>query len=233
MKITIVIPVFNEELRITKSLTKIINYCEKKFKKDYEIIIVDDGSNDKTRKIVTEFNYPNIILTNKRKNKGKGYSIKQGIKIAKGDLILFTDIDLSTPINELDKFLKLIEKYDIVIASRALKSSKVKTRLHKRILGRFSNFMISILIRQDIKDTQCGFKLFKKNVAKKLFRLQRINRWGFDFEILYLAQKYNNTIKEVGVKWIENENSKVKLKDYPKTLLELFSIKVNEFKGKY
>lgn len=230
--LSIVIPAFNEEKRLGNNLVKIVDYCKKNIK-NYEIIIVDDGSSDKTIQICNKYkNTSNIIILKNKKNMGKGFSVKKGILKSKGKLILFTDSDLSTPISELNKFLKVISKYDLIIGSRALNTSQVETRLFKKILGRIGNIFISFFV-SDIKDTQCGFKLFKNEVAKKIFSKQTINRWGFDFEILYLAQKYKFDIKEVAVKWIEDKDSKVKLTDYPKTLLELMKIKLNNVRGIY
>jgi dolichyl-phosphate beta-glucosyltransferase len=228
MKLSVVIPVYNEERRIKDSLDKINKYLKNK---NYEIIVVDDGSTDKTREIVQKFK--NIIITKKRKNKGKGYSVKQGMLMAKGEYVLFLDADLSTPIEELGEFLKLIKKYDVVIGSRAIKGSKVKTSWYRKLLGRIGNFFISILAVKNIKDTQCGFKLFRKEAAKKIFEKQTINGWGFDFEILHIAQKLGFSIKEQPVNWTLGKESKVKLTDYPKTLIELFKIWINELKGMY
>ena len=230
MKLSIVIPVYNEEHNIDNTLKEVIEHVNKKYI-DYEIIIADDGSTDRTRDVIKK--YKNVVLTNKRINKGKGYSVKEGILMAKGDYILFTDADLSTPIEEVDKFMEFIKKYDIVIGSRALKESKVNNILYKKILGRIGNFFISFLLVKGIKDTQCGFKLFRKVIAKEIFKRQTINRWGFDFEIIHIAQKKGFKIKEQPVRWIKSRESKVRLIDYPKTLLELIKIKINDIKGAY
>ncbi len=230
MKLSIVIPVYNEETRLRDSLDKILKFCDYHYKNDYEVIVVDDGSTDRTRSVVKKYN---VQLTKRRENMGKGYSVKQGVLIARGEYILYTDSDLSTPIEELKKFMKLIIKNDIVIASRAKPDSNVKTRMHKKLLGRFSNLIISRLVVSGIDDTQCGFKLFKRDVAKKVFAKQTIYQWGFDFEILFLAKKYNYKIYEQGITWIENNESKVKLSDYPKTLSDLLKIRVNSFRGVY
>jgi dolichyl-phosphate beta-glucosyltransferase len=232
INISIVVPVYNEEKRLGKNLIKIIKFCKFNFK-NYEIIVVDDGSTDNTIKICERYNKEdNLIILKNEKNKGKGFSVNKGVLKSKGDVILFTDCDLSTPIQELNNFLKIIDNYDIIIGSRALNRSQVKIRLFKKILGKIGNMFISIFVK-NIKDTQCGFKLFKRNTINKIFTKQTINRWGFDFEILFLAQKYNFKIKEEPVKWTEDKESKVKLTDYPKTLLELIKIKYNDINGVY
>lgn len=231
MILSIIVPVYNEEKIIKGNLIKIINFFENK-KLVYEIIVADDGSHDKTREIVKSLNNKNIVLTEKRVNKGKGFSVKEGILMSRGECILFTDADLSTPIEEFDKLMEYIEQYDIVIGSRAIKGAKVKTSFFKKISGRIGNLIIKLLIVKNISDTQCGFKLFNENV-KGLYEKQKIYGFGFDFEILFLAQKNNISIKEVPVEWIIRNNSKVKLIDYPKTFLDLIRIKINNLKGVY
>jgi dolichyl-phosphate beta-glucosyltransferase len=194
--------------------------------------VVDDGSVDKTREIIKSLHNNKIILTDARVNRGKGFSVREGVLKSTGELVLFTDADLSTPIGEFDKLAEHIEGYDIVIGSRAAAGAIVKTSFIKKILGRIGNLIIKLLIVKNISDTQCGFKLFKKN-GKRLFRMQRISGFGFDFEILFLAQKNRLTVKEVPVVWTIDSNSKVKLIDYPKTLLELITLKINYLIGAY
>lgn len=230
MKISIIIPAYNEEDRIGKTLDRIMKYLNKK-RIPNEIIVVDDGSKDRTREVTRKFK--GIILTPKRRNRGKGYSVKEGVLMSKGDYVLFTDSDLSTPIEELDRFVEEIKEFDIVIGSRALKESSVKSSWYKILLGRIGNFFISLLAVKGIKDTQCGFKLFRKETAKKLFEKQKTDGFGFDFEILYLAQKFGFLIKETPVKWVNSKESKVKAIDYPKTLIELLKIKLNDVRRLY
>ena len=229
---SIVIPCYNEENRLLESLEKIISFFKKELgKNNYEIIVVDDGSNDKTREIAKKFK---VRLNKKRINMGKGFSVKEGVLMSSGKEVLITDCDLSTPIYEYFKLKKHLISFDVVIGSRALRDSKVKTRYFKKLFGILSNFVISFLfLNLNIKDTQCGFKLFKGNIARKLFEKSIIGRWGFDFEILFLVKKFNFKVKEVGVKWIEDRRSKVKLIDYPKTFLELVKVKYFNLVGYY
>lgn len=220
-KISVIIPCYNEEERLAKSLPIIRNYFKGIGISSYEIIVINDGSTDKTEEIA---NKHSCILNQHRKNKGKWFSIREGVMMSTAtDYILVTDSDLSTPISYFDEFIKEFPKYDIVIASRAITGSNVKTSWFKRIAGRISNIPISFLVK-NISDTQTGFKLFSVDIAKKIFPKCIINRWGGDVEVLYLAQKYGYRIKEYPVHWTNMPGSKVKLSDYPKTLLELFRI---------
>jgi len=231
MNLSIIVPVYNEEKLIRDNLLKIINYFESRDLL-YEIIVVDDGSSDRTRDAVMSLNHGAILLTEKRLNRGKGFSVRQGVLMSRGEYIFFTDADLSAPIEEFAKLMKYAEDYDIVIGSRALDVSLVKTSFSKKILGRIGNSAIKLLAVRHISDTQCGFKLFNKK-AGKLFKKQKIHGFGFDFEILFLAQKNNMAIKEVPVKWVIGESTKVGLVDYLIVLSELVKLKVNYLKGDY
>jgi len=209
MDLSIVIPAYNEEKRIKKTLDIIIDYFENK-KLDFEIFIVNDGSKDKTKEIIEEYSkkYKQVILLDNGKNRGKGYSVNHGVKKAQGQLILFSDADLSTPIEEYDKLRRYIDLgYDIIIGSRRIKGAniKIKQPLHRRILGKGFGFIVSLITIKGIKDTQCGFKLFKKDIAKETFNLQKISGFSFDVEILYIAKKkFRAKIKEVPITWIDS-----------------------------
>ncbi len=233
MKLSIIIPAYNEEKRIISSLNKIYNYLNKK-QIDYEVVIVNDGSRDNTVDVIKKIKNNKTTIINNKINKGKGHAVKTGMLNAKGDLLLFTDSDLSTPIEELDKLMRYIDNYDIVIGSRSLQASDVKKKqaFYKVWLGRLGNKAIQLLAVPGIKDTQCGFKLYKRKCLN-IFKKQTINRWGFDFEILFLARKLGYKIKEVPVVWVNAEGSKVKALDYPKTFLELLKIRWNDLCGKY
>ncbi len=213
MKLSVIIPAFNEEKRIVKTLEEIREFL-KDF--DHEIIVVDDGSTDGTSA------FANISY---KENMGKGYAIKKGVEHATGDLILFIDADNATPIEELTKFLKI--DADVVIGSRYLPESRIERKQSKlRIfIGRLGNLVISFLVIKNIKDTQCGFKLFKKTVAKELFSELQTYRFGFDIEILARAQKKRMKIVEVPVTWLHNNNSRVRpIRDALKTLSDLIKI---------
>ena len=237
-EISIIIPAYNEEKRIEPTIKRIIEYIKPKFK-NFEIIIVDDGSKDKTIEIISKYQKENkeIKILKNIKNKGKGFSVKKGLLEAKYDLVLFSDSDLATPIEELEKLKEKIEKgYDIAIASRNLKTSNivVKQPLYRQFLGKLFPYFVQIIAVSGIKDTQCGFKMYKEEIAKEIAKKQTLERFSFDVEQLFIAKKYKYKIAEIGVKWIDKEGSKVNtIKDGIKMLRDLFIIKINNLKGKY
>ena len=234
--ISIIIPAYNEEKRIPEALNKILKYLKER-KMNNEIIVVVDKGKDRTLEIIQRYSkkYKNIKYIYNPKKQGKGYAIKKGILASKGNLVLFADADTSTPITELDKFLTKIKDYDIGIGSREHKDSDGRNKLLSRvILGNMGNFLIRRFLGvKKIRDTQCGFKLFKGKVARQLFSLSRINGFGFDFEIIFLAQKKRFKIIEHPVNWIYCEGTKVTWQSHFKTLSELFEIKINYLLGRY
>lgn len=227
--LSIIIPVYNEEKRIGKTLQEILEYLQlKSF--TWEIVIVDDGCKDNTigltKEILCGKNY--LIHTNER-NMGKGASIRNGMLAAKGEIRLFTDADLSTPIEELDKLIAPIKDgYDVSFGSRALKDSILIVRqpFHREMMGRIFNLIVRILHLPGIKDTQCGFKLFRGRAADEIFKHQKMKGFCFDVEILVLARKMGFKSKEIPVRWIDSPQSKVNpLKDSIKMLWDLIKLK--------
>ena len=236
-KFSIIIPAYNEKDRILRTLNNIYKYFKGK---NSEIIIVDDGSTDNTASFIEyekENIGDNIKIVSYKKNKGKGYAVKKGVEKAKGELILFTDADNSTPIEEFEKLFAGLKKgFDIAIGSRYLKNSdvKIKQSIFRILIGRFGNLLIQLLLVKNIKDTQCGFKLFKNKTAKNIFQKQNIERWGFDMEILAIAQLFKYKIIEIPVNWYNSSDSKFSpIKDTVQTLSELIKIKINLITGKY
>lgn len=236
MGISIVIPAYNEEKRIGSTLSKISEYMGSR-KDDYEILVVDDGSKDNTKSIVFDHMKKDkkIKYLANPGNKGKGYAVRNGMLHSTMDFVLFSDADLSTPIEELDSFLQYTDEYDVIIASRNLKGSNVvKQPLHRRLPGKIFPLFVNVLAVRGIKDTQCGFKLFTKDAAHKIFHLSHLHGFAFDVEVLFIARKMHLKIKELPVTWRNDVDSKVKvIRDSGRMLAELVKIRMNQVRGRY
>jgi dolichyl-phosphate beta-glucosyltransferase len=212
--ISIVIAAYNEEQRIGESLLKIKDYLDAQ-NFAYEIIVVDDGSTDNTRQVTIGYQpeIKNLKIITYSKNKGKGYALRQGVLASKGESVLVSDADLSTPIEELSSMLPLIitHEYDVVIGSRALKPETIikKQPWWRQGMGKIFNRIVSLLVLEGFKDTQCGFKLFSGEAARALFKNARVDRFAYDVEILALAKKRSYRVTEVPVRWLNSPASKV------------------------
>jgi dolichyl-phosphate beta-glucosyltransferase len=229
MHISIVIPAYNEERRIQKTLEAVVPFLRLK-KYEYEILVVDDGSSDRTAELVEEFGArsPGIRLLKNGQNLGKGYSVKRGVLSAVGDLIFFTDADLATPIEELEAFLAEIRGCDIVIGSRTAEGARIVVRapVYREVLGRIFRGFVKLCGVTGFTDTQCGAKLFRKAAAEKIFPLQKLSRFAFDVELLYLAKRCGCSIKEVPIRWFHSADTSVRtLPDGTKMFFDLIRIK--------
>ncbi len=240
MYLSVIIPVFNEEKDINKTINLYNNYLKER-NHSYEIIIVNDGSSDQSKEIIHKLSLENknIKIINLDKNYGKGYAVKTGMTQAQGDYHLFLDADNSTSIDHLEKALPLLQKNaDIIIGSRNPRDIKdaeliIRQALWKIFLGKSGNFLMRRLFKIKIRDTQCGFKIFSQKASKEIFPKLKLRRWLFDLESLILAQKYNYKINIIPVKWINSKNSSVGLKGYFISFWELLKIKYNLVFGKY
>lgn len=237
--LSVVIPVYNEDILIKNTIQETVKFLNS-HSFNYEIIIVDDGSRDNTIKIAKETAEElnsNIIILKNDVNYGKGYSLKKGIMSAKGEIILFFDADLSTPLKALNEMLPFFDQgYDIVMSSRHLPDSEILVRQSRirEFAGKIFYKIIFSFFLKDITDTNCGFKAYQRAIGQKLYSLLTINRWGFDAEIIYLAQKLGCKIKEIPVSWSNKVNSKVKIVSaILGTIKELVQIKINDWKGRY
>lgn len=235
---SIVIPAYNESERIRATLDKILTYIQKQGW-DAEILVVNDGSTDTTEQIVQAYaaEHPELRLLQNPGNRGKGYSVRNGMLHATGEMILFSDADLSSPIEEADKlFVALAEGNDVAMGSRWLRTELQTQRqpLHRQLYGRIFNLALRIMLGLHFRDTQCGFKAFTRRATQLIFPLQHIERWGFDPEILFLARKFGLKVKEVPVKWAHREGTRINpLRDGIRMFFEVLKIRWYSLTGKY
>jgi len=235
--LTIIIPAFNEEKRIGSTLEAIHRYFDQK-RITREIIVVDDGSSDDTAGVVNAMKerIHDLRCIRYLPNRGKGYAVKAGVERSKGEYILFTDADNSTPIEEFEKFHPLLSHTTVVIGSRYMAESAVKIRqpYYRVLLGRLGNFLIRALLFNDIRDTQCGFKAFQHRTARDLFSRMKVNRFGFDIELLSIAHLLKCSVREIPVSWYNSPQSRIRpIKDALRTFADLIYIKLNLLSGRY
>jgi dolichyl-phosphate beta-glucosyltransferase len=236
--ISIVIPAYNESARIGKALGEVLR-CVRVLNWHAEVLVVDDGSTDRTAAIVQELAevHPEIRLLSNPENRGKGFSVRYGVLHAVGDMVMFTDADLSAPMEEAERlFEALRDGADIAIGSRWLERNRQTLRqpLYRQFFGRCFNAITRLVMGLPFADTQCGFKAFHRPVAQTIFQLQRIERWGFDPELLFIALKRGYKVREVPVTWGHDERSRLSyLKDGVKMLEEIAYIRWEAFAGAY
>ena len=232
MYLSVVIPAYNEEQRIGESLTKTDDYLKKQGY-DFELIVVDDGSNDKTVDLLKTYSrkITNLVILENEINHGKGYSVRNGILASKGDIVLFTDADFSTPIEEVDKLLHWLENgYQIAIGSRAMPESQIKIyqAWYRQLMGKSFNKFIQLVLNLDYYDTQCGFKCFQRDAALEVFKALKSCRFSFDVEVLYIAKHLGLKVKEVPICWYNSAGSKVRLiQDSLKMFLDVLQIRLS------
>jgi len=237
--LSIIIPSYNEELRLPPSLGLIADYINKSGR-DTEVLVVDDGSTDQTAAVAETFHarMPQLRIVPNGENRGKGYSVRHGMTEARGDIVLFTDADLSAPIEEADKLIAAIETetYDVAIGSRALDRNLIT--VHESGFREFAGIIFNKIVRAVLwlpfVDTQCGFKAFRGERCKIIFDQQRIERFGFDPELLYLARHHGLKSVEIPVRWAHSPGTKVNmLRDSVQMFLDVFTIRWNAILGRY
>ena len=211
--LSIVVPAFNEERRLAASLEKLDHFIQTQ-NLNAEIIVVDDGSSDGTVRLVTRAmqEKPYLRLLQNHVNRGKGFSLRRGVEAALGETILLTDADLSVPIQELSKLMAAIDSgADIAIGSRAIDNGggRVSAPFYRRVCSAGFKAVVHSVLRLSFEDTQCGFKLLKRKAARLIFSRQRIERWGFDPEVLMLAERFCFVVKEIGVESIHDNGSRL------------------------
>jgi dolichyl-phosphate beta-glucosyltransferase len=243
--LSIVIPAYNEERRLPPTLQKIVTWLREKALAA-EILVVDDGSTDRTACVTTQFAGAflsgglgaglGVRLLSNGRNFGKGYSVRHGMREARGRVGLFTDADLSAPIEEADKLLAALETADVAFGSRALDRSLISVHQSRfrEVAGILFNKFVQLVLWIPFVDTQCGFKAFRMDRARILFEQQRIERFGFDPELLYLARHHGLRAVEIPVRWAHDPHTKVNVyRDSLLMLLELLAIRWNSICGRY
>jgi glycosyltransferase involved in cell wall biosynthesis len=236
-ELSIIIPSFNEEKRLPATLEKVARFIQTT-QPSTEVLVVDDGSTDATKAAAESFRgtIPQLRTLSNSVNRGKGYSVRLGSLEARGNAILFTDADLSAPIEEAEKLLSALKAHDVAIGSRAMdrRLIEVHESLFREFAGIIFNKIVRVILRLPFVDTQCGFKAFRRERCRILFEQQTIERFGFDPELLYLARHHGLSIVEVPVRWSHSPATKVNiLRDSVQMFLDVFLIRWNALRGRY
>lgn len=237
--LTILIPAYNEANRLAATLRRIEEHCRASLKEPYEIVVVDDGSTDSTVSLVEEMksHYPVLRVHHYEKNQGKGFALQTGMNLARGRFILFSDADLSTPIEEMQAFLaKLNEGQHVAIATRKKTGANILKHqpFWRESLGKGFTWLSNCILGLNFSDLTCGFKAFEAAAGKDIFSRQRIRGWAYDSEILFLAKRSGYDVCEIPVTWINSPESKVRpIPAAFSALFSLFQIRWNWFTGKY
>ena len=238
MTYSFIIPAYNESERLATSLPKVLEYIHQQ-RLQAEVIVVNDGSRDDTAEVVRNFaaNHPEVRLLENPGNRGKGYSVRNGMLHGNGDVLLFTDADLSSPIYEAEKLFHAIGGgADIAIGSRWLQAELQTERQpwYRQVYGRLFNLGLRLVLGLTYRDTQCGFKAFTRTAAQTVFSRQRVERWGFDPELLFVANKFKLRTVEVGVEWAHDHRSRINpLRDGLNMGVEMLAVRWNDIRGLY
>jgi glycosyltransferase involved in cell wall biosynthesis len=236
-ELSIIIPAYNEELRLPATLSSIAAYTRSS-KRNIEVIVVDDGSRDKTVAVAEQFRneIPSLRVVSNGQNRGKGYSVRHGMQEARGEIVLFTDADLSAPIEEVEKLLPAMKTNDVAIGSRAMDRSQITVHESpfREFAGIIFNKIVRLILWLPFVDTQCGFKAFRREPCKIIFEQQTIERFGFDPELLYLARHHGLRSVEISVRWGHSPATKVSMmRDSMMMFVDVFVIRWNSLTGKY
>lgn len=226
--ISIVIPSYNESRRIEATIRAIEDYANANFS-DWEIVVVDDGSSDDTAEVAKQAirAADRLVLVSNPGNRGKGFSTKNGCAHSRFPYVLMSDADLSTPIEEIEKLIPFAAPDTVVIASRGLRDSRLEIRqpLYRELMGRVFNLLVRIFVIRGISDTQCGFKLFGPEIVKNVMPALETDRFAFDVEILARAQQMGYPIREVPVRWRNDDRTRVSaLSDSAKMFLDMLAV---------
>src|SRR2546426_7556680 len=236
--VSLIVPAFNEEARIGKSLDLILDFLQSQ-RYSFEVIIADDGSRDGTVELVRDRfgRHSNVKILSQLRNQGKGEAVKQGMLSASGDYLFFSDADLSVPIESLPAFLARLENHcDVIIGTRKKAGALIEVHqpFYREVMGKTYTTLSNWILALQLSDFTCGFKGFRREAAKVLFSLQRLKNWSFDSEILYLAQLKGYKIEEIPVTWRDDKATKVKLwRDAVSSFLGLVKIRANQYVRRY
>ncbi|MBM3727803.1 MAG: glycosyltransferase family 2 protein [Acidobacteria bacterium] len=238
--LSIVIPAYNEEARLPATIERVAEFLAQGPWDATEILVVDDGSRDGTVRAVQEYQkkLPGLRLLRNPGNRGKGYSVRHGMLEARGQWVLFSDADLSAPIEEMAKLMEAArrEGAQVVIGSRALDRSLIGVHQtgFREWAGRIFNLCVRLIVRLPFADTQCGFKLFSAKAASEIFRRAQVDRWGFDPELLFIARKLGFKTVEVPVRWNHAEGAKISVfRDSARMFYDVARVRWFQFKGFY
>lgn len=235
--LSIIIPSYNEEIRLPATLDRIAAYLQT-YSGTAEVLVVDDGSKDRTAAVAESYRIkiPSLRVVSNSTNRGKGYSVRHGMQEARGRLALFTDADLSAPIEEAGKLINALKTNDVAIGSRALDRGLISVHESpfREFAGIIFNKIVRIILWLPFVDTQCGFKAFRRENCAILFEQQRIERFGFDPELLYLARHHGLRAVEIPVRWGHSPATKVSmLRDSIQMFIDVFTIRWNSLLGRY
>jgi dolichyl-phosphate beta-glucosyltransferase len=236
-ELSIIIPSFNEESRLLNSLEKIAAYIRNSGR-ETEVLVVDDGSTDATAAVAQLFcqKLPGLRVVANGENRGKGYSVRHGMQEARGRIVLFTDADLSAPLEEAEKLLAALESNEVAIGSRAMNRKLISVRQSRfrELAGIIFNTLVRLILRLPFVDTQCGFKAFRREPCRIIFQQQRIEGFGFDPELLYLARHHGLRSAEIPVRWAHSPATKVSMfRDSIQMFIDVFLIRWNALMGRY
>lgn len=238
MLYSIIIPAYNEADRLRASLPQLLAYISTQHWQA-EVIVVNDGSRDETASVVRAFSRANPVvrLIENPGNRGKGFSVRNGMLQGRGDILLFSDADFSSPVEEMPKIIDaILAGADVAIGSRWLRPELQSERqpLKRQVFGRIFNLLLRTILGLKYKDTQCGFKAFSQRAAQLLFAAQQVERWGFDPELLFLASRFGLRVREVPVRWAHDEGSRIHpLRDGSRMFLDMLSIRWGYARGHY
>lgn len=227
IELSVVIPAYNESSRLGETLARVLAYLERRGR-PFEVLVVDDGSADNTVEVAQEFAHRGVWVLELARNRGKGAALRHGVVASSGEKVLLTDADLSTPIQEIERLEPRLREADVVLGSRSVAGSRIEVHqpMHRELMGKLFNLLIRVLGFGNFKDTQCGFKLLRGDVARELFPALGIERFAYDVELVWEAQRRGLRVVEVGVEWHNSPISRVRpWQDAPQMFLDVLRIR--------